>query len=150
MGQPLDETVILSNGRLFMPWERPLAPVNTGAHLEEIRRLLAEGKYQQAADFVVELSRLEGYGTKRWTDPLISAFDLRIPMEQAGAVRGYGRTLDFTDGTAAVRWEDDRGASEYGEDRIALELEVKFGIRTHRFPNLEKLFEEPSPGTVGL
>jgi putative transposase len=42
------------------------------------------------------------------------------------------------------------GYPEYGEDRIALELEVKFGIRTHRFPNLEKLFEEPSPGTVGL
>jgi hypothetical protein len=110
MGQPLDETVILSHGRLFMPWEKPLPPVNTGAQLKEIRRLLIEGEYQQAADLVVTLSKNEGYERKRWTDPLIPAFDLKISMEQAGEVRGYGRTLDFTNGTASVRWEDDRGA----------------------------------------
>ena len=57
LGNPLDETVILSHGRLFMPWEKPLPPVNTGGHLSEIRQWLAEGKYQQAADYVVQLSK---------------------------------------------------------------------------------------------
>ena len=54
---------------------------------------------------------------------------------------------------------------EYGEDRITLELEVKFGIRhasstvrkymvesvgAQRFSNLAKLFEEPGQGHVVL
>jgi hypothetical protein len=35
MGDPLDETIIFSHGRLFLPWEKPLPPVNTAAHLGE-------------------------------------------------------------------------------------------------------------------
>ena len=93
MGDPLDETIIFSHSRLFLPWEKPLPPVNTAAHLGEIRTLLAEGKYQQAADLVVELSKREGYDRKRWTDPLVPAFDLSIAMNANGPVREYARTL---------------------------------------------------------
>jgi hypothetical protein len=109
MSQALDETIILSHERLFLPIHEPLPPPDTGAHLPEIRRLLKNGEYQKASDFVVDLSHKEGYGGKRWTDPFIPACDLRIGMAASGEVRDYVRSLDFETGVATVRWTDDRG-----------------------------------------
>ncbi len=109
MGLPLDESIVLTHEKLFLPWEKPIPPVNTAARLREIRELLAEGRFQQAADFVVDLAKAEGYGPKRWTDPFIPAFDLRLRMEARGTIRGYGRTVNFATGEASVGWRDDRG-----------------------------------------
>ena len=109
MGQPLDETIILNHARLFMPLNRPLPPVDTASHLKEIRKMFADGQYQRAADYVVELSHKENYGGKRWTDPFIPAFDLRLQMPARGQVKDYQRSVDFQTGVAAVRWQDDRG-----------------------------------------
>jgi hypothetical protein len=80
LGRPEDEVVILNHARLFLPLHPPLPPVDTALHLTEIRRMLAGGQYQRAADYVVELSHQAGWGEKRWTDPFIPAFDLRIKM----------------------------------------------------------------------
>ena len=109
MGQPLDETIILNHARLFMPLNQPLPPADTASHLTEIRKMIADGQYQRAADYVVELSHKEGYGGKRWTDPFIPAFDLRVRMAAKGQVREYQRSVDFQTGVAAVGWRDDRG-----------------------------------------
>jgi hypothetical protein len=108
-GQPLEETIVLNHARLFMPLHEPLPPVDTASHLTEIRRLLATGEYQRAADRVVELSRQQGYGGKRWTDPFVPAFDLRVTMMTNGAVENYSRSVDFATGVAAVNWSDARG-----------------------------------------
>lgn len=108
-GQPLDETIILNHARLYMPLNEPLPPVNTAKHLVEIRQLLADGKYQQAADFVVERSKKEGFGAKRWTDPYIPAFNIRIIMSSHGKVENYSRSVDFSTGVASVNWSDSRG-----------------------------------------
>ena len=109
-GQPLEETVVLNHARLFMPLNAPLPPVNTADHRNELRDLMAQGRYQRAADEVVELSRKEGYGAKRWTDPFIPAFDLKVKMTEKGEIRDYRRSVDFRTGVVAVSWADDRGA----------------------------------------
>ena len=80
-GQPLDETIVLNHARLFMPVHEPLTPVNTGAHLTEIRQMIANGQYKRATEYVVEISKTEGYGEKRWTDPYIPAFNIRAIMK---------------------------------------------------------------------
>ena len=108
-GQPLDETIVLNHARLFMPLHEPLPPVDTAGQLPEIRRMLAAGDYQRAADFVVERAKLAGYGGKRWTDPFVPAFDVRVKMSANGAVGNYSRTVDFATGVAAVNWSDARG-----------------------------------------
>lgn len=110
MSGTTDETLILSHERLFLPIHEPLPPVHTAPHLPAIRRMMAEGRWQEAADFVVELSRREGYGSKRWTDPLFPACDLRLEMPRAGEPGGYLRSLDYRTGVARVRWTDSRGA----------------------------------------
>ncbi len=108
-GNPADETIILNHARLYMPLNEPLPPVNTGKYLSDIRALLADGKYQQAAGFVVELSKKEGYSAKRWTDPFIPAFTIRIMTGNAGTPGNYSRSVDFTSGVASVKWSDRYG-----------------------------------------
>ena len=108
-GEPLDETIVMNRANLWLPLNKPLPPVDTASHLKAIRELMANGKYQKAADYVVKLSHDEGYGGKRWTDPYVPAFDLKVAMPAAGNVRNYLRGVDFPTGVAAVRWEDDRG-----------------------------------------
>lgn len=109
-GQPLDETIILNHARLYLPLHEPLPPVNSAAHLKEIRQMLANGQYQRASDYVVELSQKENYGPKRWTDPFIPAFDIRIRMGSDGEIKDYSRSVDFSTGVASVNWSD-RGGS---------------------------------------
>jgi hypothetical protein len=108
-GRPLDETIVLNHARLFMPLNEPLPPVDTASHLKEIRQMLTAGQPQRAADFVVELSHQQGYGAKRWTDPFIPAFDLRIEMASNGPMQNYRRSVDFATGVTAVEWSDAGG-----------------------------------------
>jgi alpha-L-fucosidase 2 len=106
---PLEERVVVSHERLFLPWHEPLAPVDTASHLREIRSMLKAGEYQRAAEFVVELSHREGYGDMILTDPFFPACDLTLCAEPRGEIRNYARSLDFQTGVASVGWEDDRG-----------------------------------------
>ena len=108
-GQPLDETIVLNHARLFMPLHPPLPPPDTASHLQELRDWMAKGEYQRAADFVVAESRREGFGGKRWTDPFIPAFDLKVRMTGDRGVSGCARSVDFSTGVAAVRWEGAAG-----------------------------------------
>lgn len=108
-GQPLDETIVLNHAELYMPLNKPLPPVNTAAHLKEIRQLLADAEYQRAADFVVDLSKEEGYEGKRWTDPYIPAFNIKVTMTPNGEVKNYQRSVDFSTGVVSVKWTDNRG-----------------------------------------
>lgn len=109
MGQPLEERIIFSHERLFMPWYPSQPVVNMAPHLSEVRRMIDVGRYREAALFVDDLAREEGYVGMRWTDPLVPAFDLKITMSPAGKPRDYARSVDFQTGVASVRWEDDRG-----------------------------------------
>lgn len=108
-GSPESETLILNHGRLYLPLHAPLPPPDTAAILPELRKLLAEGKYQEAADRVVSVAKSEGYKGKHWTDPFIPACDLRLGMPAEGSVTGYERTVDFSTAVATVSWSDDRG-----------------------------------------
>ena len=108
-GKVPEETIIFSRAGLFMPLNKPLQPVDTASHLDEIRKMISDGQYQKAAEFVVELSHEEGWGAKRWTDPLVPAFDLIVNMEEAGEIKNYMRSVDFQTGVVSVSWEDNRG-----------------------------------------
>ena len=109
MSRPLNETIIFSHERLFMPKDPSQPVVNMAPHLDTVRRMIDEGRYSQAAEFVSGLARKQGYRGMRWTDPLIPAFDLKITMSPAGEMRDYARSVDFQTGVASVRWKDDRG-----------------------------------------
>lgn len=108
-GHPYHDTLILNHALLYLPLYKPLKPVSQGKHLNEIRSLLVEGKYEEASQFVVALSRNEGWGfNKRWTDPFIPAFNITIEMSNDSVIN-YRRTVDFERGVVEVKWEDRNG-----------------------------------------
>lgn len=115
MSQPIDETIIFSHERLFMPWYQVLPLVDLSGHIGEIRKLIEAGRYADAGRLAQDLSHNYGYSVKsvgedmQWPDPFVPAFDLRVKMRSKGEVRGYARSLDWATGVATVRYTDDDG-----------------------------------------
>jgi hypothetical protein len=109
LGRPLDEIVVFSHKRMFVPERDPLLPPATATRLFEIRRLIDRGLYAQAGQLAVDASVQKEF---LYPDPLMPAFDLRIQMTADGAVSDYMRSTDFETGETTVHWSDRRGTFE--------------------------------------
>jgi hypothetical protein len=106
LSQPLDETVIFSHERMFLPERPPMLPPQTGPRLFEIRRLIERKLYQQASQLTSDISGQEGF---RYPDPFVPAFELSVRMDGDPNVTDYLRSVDFETGEASVQWADARG-----------------------------------------
>ena len=106
MGQPHDETIILSHSLLYMPRKRSGKTFQQADHLPRIRQLLLDGKYIEAAKLPDSLRKAQGYFDER--DPFIPAFDVRIQQEPSNISR-YQRSVNYETGEAIVEWQDDIG-----------------------------------------
>jgi hypothetical protein len=109
MSRPLDETVIFTHHRLFLPQGDPIMPPESGPRLFEIRRLIDQGLYRQADELVCKFSPQKGF---LYPDPFVPAFDLRIRTEGGPDIADYMRCVDFQTGEATVHWADSRGVFE--------------------------------------
>ncbi len=109
LGRPLDEIVVFSHKRMFVPERPPLLPPATATRLFEIRRLIDRGLYAQAGQLAEDIAEQKGF---LYPDPLMPAFDLRVKMEPDGEVADYMRSTDFQTGETAVHWSDSRGVFE--------------------------------------
>jgi alpha-L-fucosidase 2 len=109
LSRPLNERIIFTHERLFLPMGPPVMPPDQSARLFEIRRLIERGLYRQATELQFNLSGQSGF---MYPDFFVPAFDLVIRSESKGEVRGYGRSVNFQTGEAIVRWMDDRGSFE--------------------------------------
>ena len=109
LSRPLDEIIIFTHEKMFLPMGEPVVPPDTAARLPEVRALIDQGKYQEATQLAFELSGQEGF---MYPDPFVPVFDFRIRMENEGEVRDYMRSVDFQTGETTVHWADDRGDFE--------------------------------------
>ena len=109
LSRPLDETIIFTHERMFLPMGPPVMPPLLAPRLFEIRRLIDRGLYQQATELAFNLSEQEGF---MYPDPFVPAFDLSIKMGADREISDYMRSVDFQTGEATVHWEDDRGVFE--------------------------------------
>lgn len=107
--RPLDETIIFTHERLFLPKGAPTVPPENGHMLFEIRRLIDRGLYKQATELAFDISGQESF---MYPDPFVPAFDVNLQMEAVGEVDNYMRSVDFHTGEATVHWSDDRGVFE--------------------------------------
>lgn len=109
LSRPLNETIIFSHERLFLPQGSPTVPPDNSHMLFEIRNLIDKGLYKQATELAFNLSGQEGF---MYPDPFVPAFDVNIDMESVGEIEDYMRSVDFQTGEATVHWSDDRGVFE--------------------------------------
>jgi len=109
LSRPLNERVIFSHERLFLPMGNPVMPPDQSVRLFEIRRLIDKGLYKQACTLQANLSGQDGF---MYPDYYVPAFDLTIRTQAKGDVRDYARSVDFQTGEVTVQWADDRGVFE--------------------------------------
>jgi alpha-L-fucosidase 2 len=98
------EQVILNHDNLFLRTRKPKISDISGA-IPELRKLLRQGRYQEAATFLDAKQRDAG-GELGHPDPYHPAFDLVIATDTQGAFTNYRRSVDFETGVASVTWQD--------------------------------------------
>lgn len=97
------ERVVLNHEALWL--RRPKQPVpDVSAHLPKLRRMLEEGRYEEAYGFLS--GKLEEAGYQHENDPYHPAFDLDILTDTTAPFTDYRRTVDFETGEVCVRWRE--------------------------------------------
>jgi hypothetical protein len=105
---PYSEQIVFRHESLFTPHKRPFEAPNIAGIFPQVRQMLLDGKYHDAA-------RL---GYEEWhKTPMSSgmgggggaAFSMRLESPIAASVKDYLRTLDFESTELKVHWTDERG-----------------------------------------
>lgn len=107
LSRPLDETIIFTHERMFLPMGPPSMPPDQSARLFEIRSLIDRGLYKQATQLQFDLSGQESF---MYPDPFVPAFDMGILMHTDPEIRDYARSVDFETGETRVHWSDKNGS----------------------------------------
>jgi len=108
-GNPFNELIPFRHEMLYVPRHRPFEAPKVAEILPQVRQLLLDGKYHEAA----------ALGYQKWHEALTGpsgmglgaggGFAMRLEMPKGGPVRDYLRTVDFESTEVKVHWTDDRG-----------------------------------------
>jgi hypothetical protein len=103
------ETLILTHEKIYSPVFDGFGPPPLAEKLPEMRRLIAEGKYAEAARIPDRVQAAQyGYEGQIWTNPFMPACDLILQIQDIpGRVKNYARGLDFAAGTGKVSFSAD-------------------------------------------
>jgi alpha-L-fucosidase 2 len=102
-GRVAQERVLLNHEALYTGGDTQRLP-DTAAHLETLRRLLAQGDYAAANGYFAQCWAAAGYqahAARYQPGPVLS-----IHHRTEDVFADYQRTLDFRTGEAQVRWTD--------------------------------------------
>ena len=106
MSRPIDERIIFTHKRLFLPQGAPVMPPDSSARLFEVRQLIDQGLYRQATKLAFDLSGQKDF---LYPDSFVPAFDLSIQMNTGNDIRDYVRSVDFQTGATTVQWANTNG-----------------------------------------
>ena len=102
------ETIVFNHDALWYDAHFSNLP-NISDQLPKLRKLLAEGNFEEANKLYPEKLAKSGY------HPILPqmhpAFDLKVKMPTSHAFMDYSRSLDFSTGQVSVAWKD--GKKEY-------------------------------------
>jgi alpha-L-fucosidase 2 len=129
-GTPEALKLTVSHERLFFPLGPPLDPPDTARILPELREMIEQGRYAEAARAVCETATAEEprYAETIWIDPLVGAATVTLHRESAGPARDFRRDVDLHTGLVTLRWRDDDGeaGAEVFASRAADAIVVRF------------------------
>jgi len=104
-GDPLNERIILSHEKLFMPEYFPTDAPPLHKHMDKIKELTLQGKGEEASELALELGKEVGIDDLIWTDPLVPACQLEIVDLSGDKVQDYLRSVDYETGEANTIWK---------------------------------------------
>ena len=109
-GDPLQDTLIATHCKLWLPLgSREVVP-DVGAFLPELRRIIAAKGYGEAQKFFEDKARQQGWDGKLvWTDPFHPGFFLKIDQPAQGAITDYARVENFSTGEVWTQWRTEQG-----------------------------------------
>lgn len=134
-GRPGHHRVTLSHEVVVLPTDPVRSAPLLAPDLPTFRRLIREGKAQDAAELAVRRAEAEGYDRLQWTDPIVPVAELSLDGAVEHADR-YRRDVDLRTGVVEVTWRS-AGVEEAirlfvsRADRVAV-LEVRGGTEPVR------------------
>lgn len=104
-GDPSQEKIIFNHEFCYeFNGTENLEPPNIAKYLPETRKLMSEGKFDEATKFSYKMARKEGYKGLKWTDPYHPALQMNITQKNEGEITDYKRNVNFETGEISVQW----------------------------------------------
>jgi alpha-L-fucosidase 2 len=108
-GDPYTEQIPFRHEMLYVPRRRPAEAPKVAEFLPQVRQMLLDGKYHEAA----------ALGYQKWHETPTApggmgfggggGFSMRLEFPKSASVKDYLRTVDFESTEVKVHWTDERG-----------------------------------------
>jgi hypothetical protein len=105
---PYSEQIVFRHERLFAPRKRPFEAPNIAGIFPQVRQMVMEGKYREAARLGYEEWRKTPMPPGMGGSGGVS-FSMRLEFPRTESVRNYLRTVDFESTELKVYWTDEWG-----------------------------------------
>jgi alpha-L-fucosidase 2 len=109
IGDPFSEQVLFHHECLLLPWKRPFEAPAVANVLPQVRKLLLEGKYQDAVELAFKEMEKGPVKPNMWPHQTVPAFLMRLDGQRHSSVSNYLRTVDFECSEINVHWDDESG-----------------------------------------
>jgi alpha-L-fucosidase 2 len=106
---PYTEQIPFRHEMLYVPRRRPAEAPKIADILPQVRQMLLDGKYHEAAAFAYQKWRenpIQGGGMGFGGG---AGFSMRLEFPRSASVKDYLRTVDFESTEVKVHWTDERG-----------------------------------------
>ena len=104
---PYSEQILFHHESLLMPWKRPFEAPKVADILPQVRQMVLDGKYRDAAEFALKAMNEGPIKINTFAHPTIPAFMMRLDCPTGAPVTNYLRTVDFETGELLVYWTDE-------------------------------------------
>ena len=106
---PYADQILFHHESLLMPWKHPMEAPKVANILPQLRRMLLDGKYKEAAKLAVASMDKSPVKLNTWPHPTVPAFLMTLDLPKTSSASNYLRTSNFETSEISVCWDDARG-----------------------------------------
>jgi len=106
---PYTEQIPFRHESLFSPRRRPFEATKIAEIFPQVRQMVLDGKYHDAAQFAYQTWQKNATQGGRMGGGGGGGFSITLEFPGSASVKDYLRTLDFESTEVKVHWTDERG-----------------------------------------